>query len=463
MKNAMFESYEAYKYSGVEWIDAIPSHWVNLRLKDIIAKLESGVSVNASDEPVEGGNIGVLKTSCVGKDKFLPQQNKSVWSTEIDRVCVPVRAGRIIISRMNTPQLVGASAYIPKDYPNLFLPDRLWQTVFFANAKLNPKWLSFLIGCSAFRFLLSTLATGTSPSMKNLGQEKLLNIELPFPSLPEQIAIATYLDTKTAQIDLKIDLLSQKAVQYGKLKQSIINETVTRGLDKTVAMKDSGVEWIGEVPEHWGVSRLKDVGFLYSGLTGKSGDEFTEENQYSSPFVPFTNIANNFYLSTSSLKTVVVWPNEKQNVVRKNDLFFLMSSEDYADLGKCSLLIDDMTRATYLNSFCRGFRFYNNEINPLYINYLLHSSAYRANLSNEGKGFTRINLKIEKINDIKLVVPPKLEQTAIATYLDTQTAQIDQIITTINTQIDKLKELRKTLINEVVTGKIKVLQEGKTV
>ena len=113
MKLQSIKRYDAYKDSGIEWLGKVPAHWPNLRLKDVIAQLESGVSVNATNEPVEGDNIGVLKTSCVGKDTFLQNQNKSVWYTEIDRVRVPVRAGRIIISRMNTPQLVGASAYIP--------------------------------------------------------------------------------------------------------------------------------------------------------------------------------------------------------------------------------------------------------------------------------------------------------------------------------------------------------------
>ena len=205
------ERYAAYKDSGVEWLREVPGNWRTLRLKDVIEKLESGVSVNASDEPATGNNIGVLKTSCVGKDSFIPDENKSVWPTELNRVSPPVRAGRIIVSRMNTPQLVGASAYVPKNYPNIFLPDRLWQTVFFSSVRLDSKWLSLLIGCKDFRYLLSTVATGTSPSMKNLGQDKFLSISIPFPSHAEQTAIATYLDTKTAQIDRQIDLLGQKA------------------------------------------------------------------------------------------------------------------------------------------------------------------------------------------------------------------------------------------------------------
>ncbi|WP_276207140.1 restriction endonuclease subunit S [Polynucleobacter aenigmaticus] len=283
------------------------------------------------------------------------------------------------------------------------------------------------------------------------------------PPLSEQKEIASYLDTTTGQLDQKIDLLDKKAVQYEKLKQSLIDEIVTCGLDKSAPIRNCNVHLIKEIPEHWKICRLKEVGYLYSGLTGKSGDDFINENEYSEPYVPFTNIANNFYLSTSELKSVCISPSEKQNFVKKYDLFFLMSSEDYADLGKCSLLRSDMEKKTYLNSFCKGFRFTKHSINPSYINYLLHSTPYRITLSNEGNGFTRINLRMEKINDIQILVPPQLEQQAISKYLDEKTMQIDAILKSISAEIEKLKSLRKALINDVVTGKIKVTSEGLAV
>jgi type I restriction enzyme S subunit len=425
MNRQGIKRYEAYKDSGVEWIEATPIHWPNLRLKNVIAKLESGVSVNASGEPVEGDNIGVLKTSCVGKGTFLPNQNKSVWSTEIERVCVPVRAGRIIISRMNTPELVGASAYIPKDYPNLFLPDRLWQTVFFANVKLDSKWLSLLMGCSAFRFLLSTLATGTSPSMKNLGQEKLLSISFPFPHLLEQQAIAAYLDTQTAQIDRKIELLRQKAAQYSKLKQSLINETVTRGLDKTVPMKDSGVEWIGKVPAHWEVRRVKDLSMLQSGNTIVS-EQIEEAGLY--PVYGGNGLRGYFSKYTNNGDYILIG---RQGA--------LCGNINYAS-GK--FWASEHAIVVYLNRFI-NMKWYGEMLRVMNLNQYSVSAA-------------QPGLAVDRIKRLLLPVPPFSEQQAIAAYLDEKTAHIDRIIATINSQIDKLKELRLTLINDVVTGKIKV-------
>ncbi|MDP1772883.1 MAG: restriction endonuclease subunit S [Methylobacter sp.] len=450
MKLQSIKRYETYKDSGVDWISATPSCWPNLRLKDVIAKLESGVSVNASDEPVEGDNIGVLKTSCVGKGTFLPDQNKSVWPTEIERVCVPVRAGRIIISRMNTPQLVGASAYIPKDYPNLFLPDRLWQTVFLTNVKLDSKWLSLLIGCSAFRFLLSTLATGTSPSMKNLGQEKLLSISFPFPPLSEQQAIAAYLDTKTAQIDRNIDLLSQKTTQYGKLKQSLINETVTRGLDKTVPMKDSGVEWIGEVPAHWEVKRVKELGNL---VLGKMLDNVKGEHTFYRSYLKSKNIGWLKVEDSNIEKMYFSLAEMKSYRLKKDDILLSEGGE----VGKTCFWNDEIEECYIQNSVHKITIYKNNSPRFfLYQSYLLGSIKYYDSIVSH---VSIKHLTKEKLSRVNWVRPPLAEQQAIAIYLDEKTAHIDRIVATINSQIDKLKELRLTLINDIVTGKICIFKQ----
>ncbi len=118
------------KDSGVEWIGDIPNSWDVLKLKYVIAFIESGVSVNASQLAAGEGKIGVLKTSSVSKYSFRPEENKEVNLDELGRVSCPVRANTIIVSRMNTPELVGACGYVEQDYPNLFLPDRLWQVHF---------------------------------------------------------------------------------------------------------------------------------------------------------------------------------------------------------------------------------------------------------------------------------------------------------------------------------------------
>jgi type I restriction enzyme, S subunit len=442
------KQYNFYNDVDLIWIDILPSNWTCLRLKDIIAKLESGVSVNASDVPVQGSDFGVLKTSCVGNGTFLPNQNKTVWPTEIGRLRVPVSTGSIIVSRMNTPDLVGASAYIPVDYPNLFLPDRLWQTIFYAKAKLDSKWLSFLISGCAFRFLLSTLATGTSPSMKNLGQEKFLNIEIPFPLLYEQSFIANYLDTKTVQIDHRIDLLTLKAQKYTQLKESLINESVTCGLDKTVGMKDSRIDWIGKVPEHWEIKRLKDL---------------ATQSKEKNGLIPIGEM-----LSVSGYRgiEVKVYENEVQKRTEEELV-------DYRVVHPGQLVVNTM----WLNYRGIGVSQYEGYISPAYrayylscnvvgsfLHYLMRSDLYVFGYSKYLQGIRPNSLQMKTIDFecLPIIMPDREEQLAIAEFLNEKTSQIDCIIETIHKQIDKLKELRKTLINDVVTGKIKVVKEEQT-
>ena len=131
--------------------------------------------------------------------------------------------------------------------------------------------------------------------------------------------------------------------------------------------KDSGVEWVNQIPSNWEKSRIRMVGNLYGGLTGKKGDDFNnEDNPSNKPFIPFTNIFNNTYISKNHFQYVNVEENENQNRVLKNDLFFLMSSESYEDLGKCSILLEDIEEL-YLNSFCKGYRIKDKRVNPLFL------------------------------------------------------------------------------------------------
>ena len=129
-----------YKDSGVAWFDKVPTHWEPSVLKRIVSRVESGVSVNAVDEPADANTFGVLKTSCVYGGQFDPRENKAVLPDEVDRVACPVIAGALIVSRMNTPALVGAAGLVLNSDENLYLPDRLWQ-VHFSGAE--PKFIHY--------------------------------------------------------------------------------------------------------------------------------------------------------------------------------------------------------------------------------------------------------------------------------------------------------------------------------
>ena len=416
--------YDKYKPSDIEWLGEIPDTWEVKRVKDL-GIYQSGEYINALDFD-EGNSYPVY-----GGNNLRGYANR--FNTD---------GNYVLIGRQGA--LCGNI-----NYAN----GKFWATehcvVVYHNKKINLKWLGELLR------VMNLNQYATSTAQPGLSVDKIKRLELPFAPFEQQPLIAKYLDTKTQAIDKKIDLLTKKSNYYKELRKSIINNAVCRGLDKNVKLKDS--EYVFSVNANWTIQRLKDIGYLYSGLSGKSGDDFNQEdNPKSKGYIPFTNIANNTYLKANHLGLVIINENEKQNSVRKGDLFFLMSSEGYEDIGKTAIL-DDEINDTYLNSFCKGFRITKKSCFPKFINYLLLSDNYRKSLITEGKGFTRINLKMEKVTDFIVYLPSSMdEQMRIADYLDQKTQTIDKIQTNIKNQIETLKELRKTLINDVVTGKIKV-------
>jgi type I restriction enzyme S subunit len=215
--------------------------------------------------------------------------------------------------------------------------------------------------------------------------------------------------------------------------------------------KPSSVEWIGDIPNSWEETRLKYIGNLYGGLTGKSGEDFKQDdNPNNKPYIPYTNIFRNTYISKNHVDYVVLKDGENQNKVQKFDLFFLMSSETYQDLGKPCILIEDIEEL-YLNSFCKGFRVNRIDVNPLFLNYQLLGSIHKELISIEGRGFTRINLRQDRLNETPIFLPPLKEQLQIVQFLDEKTELIDKLISTKERKITLLKEQRTTLINQVVT------------
>ena len=214
------------KDSGIEWIGEIPAEWNVVRQKYFWNTVESGVSVNAADKPVDNSEqYGVLKTSAVSKFVFIPTEHKQVNLEEYGRVSCPVMADSIIASRMNTPELVGACGYVQNNYPNLFLPDRLWQITF--KDGLSPKYAWYYLSGIRVRQYISSLSTGTSSSMQNISQSQYGNIFITIPSIGEQSEIAKYLDEKCNSVDALIAKKQQYLTEIENYKKSLIYEYVT--------------------------------------------------------------------------------------------------------------------------------------------------------------------------------------------------------------------------------------------
>lgn len=179
----------------------IPNDWAVKAVSKLITGFESGVSVDSFDVPVAEGEIGVLKTGCVTGGIFNLQENKRVKKEDLSRVCCNPKADSLLISRMNTPQLVGESAYVPTSYSHVFLPDRLWQTLKLPGDPTCIQWLGYVIQSKEFREAITGGATGTSGSMKNISQNFFLGLPVRVPPRAEQekiVAIAIKQDAALA-------------------------------------------------------------------------------------------------------------------------------------------------------------------------------------------------------------------------------------------------------------------------
>ena len=247
--------------------------WEEKPLSFAIASLDAGVSVNSGEGLASDGESGVLKTSCVTLGVFDPTENKIVDQvSELKRLKEQVKAGTIIISRMNTPALVGANAYVSKNSPNLFLPDRLWAAKIKQTA--SSRWIALLLGHSGTRRALSDRATGTSGSMKNLTKSDVLTLPIFLPILHEQQKIAAFLGA----VDAKLAALASRQVALGRFKAGLMQKLFSQQLRFT---RDDGQAF----PD-WVEKRLGELGSF------KSGVGFSEVEQGGMDGIPLYKVSD---------------------------------------------------------------------------------------------------------------------------------------------------------------------------
>lgn len=443
MSVAKVKRYAAYKDSGVEWLGEVPEHWNTKRVKELVLSFEQGWSPNAADWQAEEGGFGVLKLSAISNGLFHELNNKSLDLDKLPQNTLLTKKGSVLITRSNTPLLVADSCFVRKTpYASLVVPDLVFCLTFNLNF-VEPEFITYALNCSSFRWVKTISARGLNDSMVKVSQGIVRNWTLFIPPVPEQTAITAYLNSKTAQIDRKIDLLSQKAMQYGKLKQSLINETVTRGLDKTVPIKESGVRWIGEVPEGWEIQRI--------GTAFEERSEKVNDTDYPPLSVSMAGIV------PQMISVAKTDNNDNRKRVAIGD-YVINSRSDRR--GASGISIYDGSVSVICIVLAPKRAFFGKYLHHLFRSYRFIEEFYRV-----GRGIVDDlwTTRYSVMKGIEFSYPSYDEQKLIADYLDKKTAQIDRIVTNINNQIDKLKKLRKTLINDVVTGKIKVIREEQTV
>ena len=460
--------YEAYVETEISWLQRIPQHWNISRIKCLTQTKSGTTPKSGSEEYYENGKYFWVRTADLNDGKLYSSEFKVTDLALKHYNLIFIQPGSILLAMyggmgtIGKNSLLGIEATINQSVcsifpnPKRFDSQYLWYYIKF----FKPNWERF---------------ADSARKDPNINQEAIKRLWVLLPPLSEQKSIAHYLDTKTAQIDRKIDLLTQKAKRYEELKRSLINETVIgkRRIDNGELIidngkreaknsqlsiknyplyKDSAIEWIGEVPEHWQLKRLKDIGTSIIGITYAPEDALGDKT--SGLLVLRSSNIQNGQLSLSD----TVYVNKKVNprqIVKKGDILICSRNGSRALIGK-NICIDEKTEGQTFGAFMTVYR-------SKYFRFI--SKFFNSNVFESQSGLfgsSTINqLTVNTLNNFLVILPPLSEQKTIAHYLATKTAHIDLIIQTINTQIEKLKELRKTLINDVVTGKIKIIDNGE--
>lgn len=267
-----------------------------------------------------------------------------------------------------------------------------------------------------------------------LNKQLLLNILFPFPYISEQRKIGKVL-TETDNLIIGLDRVIRK-------KKLIKRGTMQQLLSGNVRLKGYSESWIEKT--------IGDIGYTYSGITGKCKADFGHGNSH---YITFLNVLNNPYINTDILEPVDIDPiSENQNEVRKGDLFFNTSSETPEDVGTCSTLLTDVENV-YLNSFCFGYRLEDEEMSGLFLSYYFRSAIGRKEMTMLAQGATRYNLSKENFNKIVVTVPPtKKEQDRIAGIL----TAMDKEIAALEAERDKYKNIKQGMMQKLLTGQIRL-------
>jgi type I restriction enzyme S subunit len=447
----MRKTYSKYKSSEVEWIGEIPTHWDCGKMKYVLSNNDGGVWGN-DVENEEEGNIVIRSTEITidGNWDFSNPLKRILTENEISKS--KLYEGDIVITKSSgSPQHIGKSVIVSKEielmnccYSNFV------QRIRFRN--YNPKLYHFIlnsdIGRSQFKYL-----TTSSTGLGNLNGSSLNDVLLPFIPLNEQEQIVKYLDEKTTQIDNLISITEDKINLLKQKRTSQINEVVTKGLNKEVKLKDSGVEWIGEIPTHWDRVCIKRL------VSTKLCDGPHITPNFIETGVPFISVESikDDKIDFDFLRGYISEEDDiefsKKTKPKKDDILLVKSG---STTGKVTIVETDIDFNIW-SPLCL-IRTKKEKVLPRFVFLSMKSDFFQITIQQSWSFGTQPNIGMGVIENLFLVIPPIKEQKDIISFIDKENKKIDDLISIEKRRVETLKEYRQSLISEVITGKIKVIE-----
>mgnify|MGYP003026567329 CR=1 FL=1 len=440
----MENRYDKYKDSGIAWIGEIPEHWVIGRIKNIIHAYKAGPF---------GSSLITSNLNNIGKYLIYTPEHIAACTTNLDsNLYLPdyrinemgqfeVGIGDVVFPIVGT---LGRAMQITSDMPNGIINQRLSKFRLFENI-ICSNYFMWIFGKSDFYKIYIDMNSRGS-FILNLTKLLIGNMPIMLPSLPEQQSIATYLDQKCGEIDELITLQEEMITKLQSYKQSVITEAVTKGLDKNVPLKDSGIEWIGEIPDHWNICKLKNIFLLSTGTTPKDFDKISEGDNLINWYTPsdILDSCNDLFNSQRKLSEKVIYDNKIP--------LFPIGTLLYVGIGASAGKVGYANENGYSNQQITG-------LIPLECYsrfYFYYLSALKDKIRDNAFFTTLPIINNTYLGQELIPYPPINEQQSIANYLDQKCDEIDELISIKQQKIEKLKDYKKSLIFECVTGKRKV-------
>lgn len=413
--------YNAYKDSGVKWIGEIPSHWKTTKLKHIIVKLYREKRPNSE------------LLVCSNKGKVIKKGDSKIGLVaDNDDIYQGVCKGDLLIHGMNTWH--GAIAI--SNFDGMCTP-----VVHVCDSKQNKTYIALYLQFMAISKVFKLISNGVRQNTSDFRSwDKVGAIPIMVPPLHEQQAIVDYLKDKTLKIEQYVSARERERELLDSLKQSEIANVVTRGLNPNVKMKDSGIPWIGMIPEHWEVKKIRSC---FSERREKVSDKDFDPLSVSKMGI------------TPQLETAVKTDNgDNRKKVCKGD-FVVNSRSDRK--GSCGVSEYDGSVSLINIVLCP------RNVVARYYHFLFRSNNYIEEFYRQGRGIVADlwTTRYSEMKSIYIPVPPLSEQQAIVEYIDSKLQKIDQYLTDLQTEIDYLKEFKQRLISDVVTGQIRVAEPQK--
>lgn len=441
-----YKTYENYKYSGLNWIGDIPSHWETHRIKDFLSFKIGGTPSTSNESFFEGNNIWVSISDLNNNDnEFIYDSSVKISDEAIRSSNVKlISKGSLLYSfklSVGLTAFAGCELYtneaIASFEPNEFVDLNFLKYVFQVGFENNA--VENIYGAKLFNMELIKLASFSMPIEKT-----------------EQTLIANFLDKKTSEIDVNIAKNKELISLLEEKKVSLINQVVTKGLYSNVPMKDSGIEWIGQIPEHWKVEKIKHI----SQVKPSNVDKKTKQNELSVLLCNYTDVYNNEFITKDLdfMKATATYDQIRKLSLKIGDIIITKDSESAEDIAVPAIVTEDLENVVcgYHLSVIRPD---TTKIYPKFLFRSFESDKINKQFEHSSNGVTRFGLGSYPISNAYICLPQMNEQKEISKYLDNETSKISKTIDKINEHINFLEEYKTSLIHHVVTGKIDVRNE----